>query len=292
LRVAEPQTIEYFGAELPAWPEEFWPDAETPTSLSIAHGKVIVEYMPYSHTTSDLVVRLPAERVVITGDLLLQGWLAFTDVDNGGTMRGLVASMDKLVLAIRKDDNVIPGHNAAMTREETAKWVASMRSALAYVAVRAAQGLSLAEVQAAAVKDPSEGGLPADVQALASELIPLAPFVEWVYRDVTERDQKALLAARQIATQDEVSGQEMVSAILIATAGPENAASTEYDTLAFQVHELQAIDALGIQEPILSPKAIEAFAIYTRFVEVARADGRTSLTPEEYRQMTEELGDL
>lgn len=292
LRTATDQFIAYFGAPVPAWPEEFWPDAEVSHERVLAGGRVVLHYAPYSHTTTDLVVTLPEERLVIVGDLILAGWLAFTDHDNGGSTRGLLATVDHVLDFTPSNYLVIPGHNDVMTRAEARLWHDAHRDALDYVEAAIAAGDTLAEIQAAAVLPPSQGGMPASVHALDSPVIPIAAFVDFAYRDVTERDLKALVVSRVIASFPEVRTEAMVAAILAATAGGEDAAGTEYDTLGFQVDELAAIDSLPGSALILTPGARQAYAIYTEYVEEARAAGSDDLTLRAYLRMLAELARL
>jgi glyoxylase-like metal-dependent hydrolase (beta-lactamase superfamily II) len=292
LRLSTPQSIHYFGADLPAWPSAMWPDSEVANVTKRVNKRIVLSYAPYSHTTTDLVVTLPQERVVIIGDLALQGWLAFTDNDNGGTMRGLVVTLQGILNATPASYQVVPGHNAVMTKAQAQAWLDTIRQGIAYVGTRVAQGKSLTQIQTAAALPVNQGGIAASVKALDSGLLPLAAFVGFVYADLTQRDDKALFAARLIANLDIVSKTSMVSAIKLATAGPQNAAGTEYDTLAFEVRELKAIDAQARGPAILNPGAVAAFNVYEQFVQAARSAGRTDLTTQEYAQLLGALAAL
>jgi glyoxylase-like metal-dependent hydrolase (beta-lactamase superfamily II) len=279
LRVSTPQSIKFFGAEVPAWPAATWPSREVATALTLG-GSLDVRYAPYSHTTTDLVVRLPKEKLVVVGDLIINGSLAFADHDNGGTMRGLLLSLDQVLATTPADHLVVPGHAAVMTRDEARAWASAIRDGIRFVDAKLAAGASLADIQAAADEAPES------VKTLSNGTIPLAPFLEFTHRDLSERDLKALVASRVLARLKTIDKLAMVVAIGAATLGGEDAAGTEYDTLAFEVDEL---DAIG---NILTPAARTAMAVYERFVVAAREAGRTDLTAAEYEAMLLELARL
>jgi cyclase len=48
--------------------------------------------------------------VVHMGDDFFNGMFPFIDVDNGGSSRGMIAGVDKVLATLRDDAKVIPGH--------------------------------------------------------------------------------------------------------------------------------------------------------------------------------------
>jgi glyoxylase-like metal-dependent hydrolase (beta-lactamase superfamily II) len=285
VRMSTPQHIAYFHAELPEWPAAWWPSREVASNLTV-RDMLQISYAPYSHTTTDLVIRMPKEKVVVVGDLIIGGANAFTDHDNGGSMRGLLLSLENILGTLPADHLVIPGHYEVMTKAEARAWGDAVRAGLRYVDAKLAAGASLAEIQAAAALPPEQGGAPAATQGLAGDVITLPAFVEFTYRDLTERDVKALIASRVLARLKTVDTLAMVAAITASTLGGEAAAGTEYDTLAFEVGELEAVGNT------LTAGAKAAMAVYDRHVATAREQGRTDLTAAEYQAMLLELARL
>jgi cyclase len=279
-RVSTPQTIKYFGAELPAWPAATWPSREVATgeSLFSVGGSIDVSYLPYSHTTTDLLVRLPKEKVVVAGDLIIGGAYAFTDHDNGGSMRGLLLSLDQVLAQTPDDHLIVPGHYGVMTKGEARAWGDAIRAGVRFVDGKMAAGVPLAEIQAAAATEA-----PAEFRALDGSVITQAAFVEFTYRDLAERDLKALVASRVLARLKSVTRTAMIAAITASTLGGEDAAGKEYDTLAFEIGELESVGG------VVTADAQAAMDIYDRYVAVARQAGRTDLTAAEYQTMLLEL---
>ena len=100
-------------------------------------GRAIVVARPWhgpAHTAGDVIVWLPAERVVFAGDLLIEDGVTMV-VD--GSSRGLLAALDGI--AAVQPETVVPGHGAlprdpraliAQTREYILGLRAAMRRAI------------------------------------------------------------------------------------------------------------------------------------------------------------------
>jgi glyoxylase-like metal-dependent hydrolase (beta-lactamase superfamily II) len=89
-----------------------WLDART--ELDIGGVKLVVQPVGAAHTPEDLVVLLPAERVLFAGDLVFRGRIPFVgQADSGQWIRSLGAllAMDVAV--------VVPGHGALSTSART-----------------------------------------------------------------------------------------------------------------------------------------------------------------------------
>ncbi len=78
------------------------------------------------HTNGDAVIFFPAERVLHTGDLFVNGGAPFVDTANGGSIKEFDATVDK---ALQYDfDVVIPGHGPVAKKADLVKWVQTLRT--------------------------------------------------------------------------------------------------------------------------------------------------------------------
>jgi glyoxylase-like metal-dependent hydrolase (beta-lactamase superfamily II) len=73
-------------------------------------------HMPHGHTDGDSVIEFPSSKVVHMGDDFFNGMYPFVDVENGGSVKGLIANVDAVVARISDDYKVIPGHGALSDR--------------------------------------------------------------------------------------------------------------------------------------------------------------------------------
>jgi glyoxylase-like metal-dependent hydrolase (beta-lactamase superfamily II) len=76
-----------------------------------------------AHTDGDLVVEMPAERVVHLGDVLFLGILPFVDVRaGGGSFDGLVETVAWLASWLPDDVRIVPGHGPVCGRQELVRY--------------------------------------------------------------------------------------------------------------------------------------------------------------------------
>lgn len=69
-------------------------------------------HMPSGHTDGDSVIWFTQSNVVHMGDDFFNGLYPFVDIDNGGSVRGLIANLDKVLSILPAGAKVIPGHGA------------------------------------------------------------------------------------------------------------------------------------------------------------------------------------
>ncbi|MEO6260459.1 MAG: MBL fold metallo-hydrolase [Thermoanaerobaculia bacterium] len=72
--------------------------------------EIHLTHVPPGHTDGDTVVDFKTSRVVHMGDDFFNGMFPFVDLGNGGSVRGMLATVDATVARIGDDTKVIPGH--------------------------------------------------------------------------------------------------------------------------------------------------------------------------------------
>ena len=90
-------------------------------TLHVGGKELRAHYFGRGHTNGDSVILFPAQRVLHTGDLFVQG-APFIDYNNGGSGVEWTSTLEK---ALTLDfDRVIPGHGPIMTKAQLKEWVA------------------------------------------------------------------------------------------------------------------------------------------------------------------------
>jgi glyoxylase-like metal-dependent hydrolase (beta-lactamase superfamily II) len=85
--------------------------------------EVDAKYLGRGHTNGDAMIYFPSEKVLHTGDLLVQG-APFCDTSAGGSIKDWDATLQK---ALAWDfDTVIPGHGPVMKRADLIKFIATV----------------------------------------------------------------------------------------------------------------------------------------------------------------------
>ncbi|HUP49240.1 MAG TPA: MBL fold metallo-hydrolase [Thermoanaerobaculia bacterium] len=67
-------------------------------------------HSPHAHTDGDSIIWFTRSNVVHMGDNFFNGRFPYIDVDNGGSARGLIHSIDRVLSTVPDDAKIIPGH--------------------------------------------------------------------------------------------------------------------------------------------------------------------------------------
>jgi cyclase len=78
--------------------------------------EVRVFHLPPGHTDGDAVVWIPAANVLHTGDLLFNGTYPVIDVSAGGSIGGMIRSLDLLLPIVGPATKIVPGHGPLADR--------------------------------------------------------------------------------------------------------------------------------------------------------------------------------
>jgi cyclase len=104
-------------------------------------------HMPHGHTDGDSVIWFTQSNVVHMGDDFFVGRFPFVDIHNGGSVRGLIANIEKLLPTIPDDAKVIPGHGALSDKAGLRTFVDMLKSTLGVVERGIAAGKSAAQLK-------------------------------------------------------------------------------------------------------------------------------------------------
>lgn len=120
-------------------------------SLAFAFGDehVVLLHAPQAHTDGDLLVWLPRANVLHIGDILEVGAPPFIDWWGGGSLRGMVQAIDRVLAMVNDRTAIVPGHGAVSSRADLVRYREMLTTVEARVASQASRGATLAEVFAA-----------------------------------------------------------------------------------------------------------------------------------------------
>ena len=135
-------------------------------------------HMPHGHTDGDAVIWFNESNVVHMGDELFNGLFPFVDQENGGSVRGLIANLDKVLAVLPADAKVIPGHGALTDKAGVKNFVDVLKATLAVVEKGAKAGQSLEQLKADKVL--------AEWDAWGKGYIKTDVWIETLYREVKQ----------------------------------------------------------------------------------------------------------
>jgi len=90
-------------------------------------------HFPNGHTDTDVVIFFTRSNVVHMGDDFFNGIYPFIDSDGGGSAKGLIANIEKLLGEIPADAKIIPGHGKVATAKELREFLAMLKETTAII---------------------------------------------------------------------------------------------------------------------------------------------------------------
>jgi glyoxylase-like metal-dependent hydrolase (beta-lactamase superfamily II) len=138
------------GNTVPARPKEALPVVTFNDTVTIhLNGEdVKAVHMPHGHTDGDAVIWFTKSNVVHMGDDFFNGTFPFIDRENGGSVRGLIASLEKVVAAVPNDAKIIPGHGPLSDKAGLKKFLDVMKGTSAAVENGIKAGKTLEQLKA------------------------------------------------------------------------------------------------------------------------------------------------
>ncbi|MEA2239993.1 MAG: hypothetical protein QOC81_4717 [Thermoanaerobaculia bacterium] len=116
-------------------------------TLHINGEEIHAVHVPHGHTDGDAVIYFTQSNVVHMGDDFFNGMFPFVDVDNGGSVRGMLANVDAVLKTLPDDAKVIPGHGALSDKAGLRAFAEVLRGTTGAVAKALAAGKSLDQMK-------------------------------------------------------------------------------------------------------------------------------------------------
>ena len=111
--------------------------------------EVHVFHVEKAHTDGDAAVHLMGSNVIIAGDLHFNYMFPYIDLDSGGTVKGYMDGIRKLLKMAGEDTVIIPGHGDIANRDDLQAALDMLVDAEKRVAALVQKGMSADEVVAA-----------------------------------------------------------------------------------------------------------------------------------------------
>jgi cyclase len=119
VRLAHDQFVPSLQWGAPASPRIAWPVITFDGPVTFDLGSEQLRMLPQepAHTDGDLAVFLPAANVLVMGDLFTNGSYPVIDESSGGSLRGLIEAVERLIPVVNADTAVVPGHGEVADRQ-------------------------------------------------------------------------------------------------------------------------------------------------------------------------------
>lgn len=101
-----------------------WPVVTFSDQLNIHLNDQDIELIHFNpgHTDGDVVIHFKQANVFHMGDVFVTYGYPYIDISNGGTINGLISSLDKVMPLMDENTKVIPGHGNLCTKADVKKY--------------------------------------------------------------------------------------------------------------------------------------------------------------------------
>ncbi|MFJ5295465.1 MBL fold metallo-hydrolase [Pseudomonas sp. NPDC088368] len=122
----------------------------------------IIDLIPVqpAHTGGDTIVRFENANVIMTGDFFRNYGYPYIDVENGGTVEGMLEALDQTAELAGPDTLLVPGHGTVFHRSDIAAYREMIVTVEERVRRLIATGNSRADVIAAKITAPYDSKIP------------------------------------------------------------------------------------------------------------------------------------
>jgi len=100
------------------------------------------------HTDGDAIVYFPKSNVIHMGDTYFQGRYPFVDLGSGGSVPGLLKSLNRSIYLTDKETQIIPGHGRLSNRAELIDYRDMIAEVYSRVKLAHKSGLNVDEIKA------------------------------------------------------------------------------------------------------------------------------------------------
>jgi cyclase len=115
---------------------------DAPTTLHWNGDEVRLRHYPASHTDGDVVVHFTGSKVAHLGDLYFAGMFPAVYRAGGGDLRGLIATLNAILVDLPSDTKLVPGHGPLSSTADLRHYVAMLEDSVRRVDQAIAAGVS------------------------------------------------------------------------------------------------------------------------------------------------------
>lgn len=178
-RMGSEQFMEFFDSRTEPQPDEALPVVTFGDDIEFhINGETVRAFhVNPAHTDGDSVVHFPDANVIHMGDVYFNKRYPFIDLSSGGSIRGVIAAVDRVLPMIDNETRVIPGHGPLSNKAELVEYRDMLVKVADAIERMVGEGKSVGEVQQAAPTAAYDS-------VWGSGFIGPERWVELVYRDL------------------------------------------------------------------------------------------------------------
>jgi cyclase len=119
-RLSSEQDVPFIDLHDGPYPQEALPSLTFADHLELQQGSQQVRLIHFgaAHTDGDTVIFLEPANIVVLGDVFSQPSYPIIDLPSGGSLQGIIDSVDQVLSATNEQTQFIPGHGSVTTRAD------------------------------------------------------------------------------------------------------------------------------------------------------------------------------
>jgi cyclase len=176
-RMAEGGTV--MGNKTPPAPKGALPiiTFEHDTTVHLNGEDIRALHVTAGHTDGDSIIYFPQSNVVHMGDDFVTYGFPFIDLESGGSVKGMIESVETAIAKLPADVKVIPGHGNVSTLDDVHKFTQMLRETSAIVQKGIDEGKTLEQLKQQKVL--------AAYEKYSGSFVSTDKFIETLYNDLS-----------------------------------------------------------------------------------------------------------
>jgi glyoxylase-like metal-dependent hydrolase (beta-lactamase superfamily II) len=124
-RVSTEQFIKLLNKTVPPLPASALPviTFSKDVTFHLNGNEIFIFHIERAHTDGDAIVHFKKSNVIHTGDIYFNGIYPFIDLSAGGSINGMIAAVERILLLCDRNTKVIPGHGHLSDKAELEEYL-------------------------------------------------------------------------------------------------------------------------------------------------------------------------
>jgi cyclase len=114
-------------------------------SFHLNGDTIRAQHTPHAHTDGDSFIYFQKANVIHAGDIFFNGFYPFIDVTHGGSLKGTIEAVDKILLLADNDTKIIAGHGPIGDKAQLTEYSEMLRVAYERLRKLKAEGKTVEE---------------------------------------------------------------------------------------------------------------------------------------------------
>src|SRR5207253_3006728 len=114
------QDVPFIGLRDGHYPEQALPTVIYSSTMALCQGSqrlTLANYGP-AHTDGDTIIYIAPANVAVIGDIFSNAFYPIIDLTSGGSIDGLILSVDRILAQTDEQTKIVPGHGPVATRAD------------------------------------------------------------------------------------------------------------------------------------------------------------------------------